>query len=170
MSINAPDSDQGSSSGLHQCECSMKLYISPAYLMDPMAGVQSQLSHMLLKYTPQLRGVPLAFSKVDLVSDTGFIRHDEPDIHLQASISVLVFAPALHQQLVGVVTRMSGDHVALLVHGAFNASIIKQSDVSADAATKLVVGQQVHFVLKSITVADGLLSMLGELPQAYYAR
>ena len=99
VSFDGAPAEQGVVSALHQCDCKVKLHISPAYLMDPMAGVHDQLSRMLLRYSPQLQGVPLAFSKVKLMSQSGVIRHDEPNVHLQVAISALVFAPVLGQQL-----------------------------------------------------------------------
>ena len=88
----------GTSLGLHLCECKVKLCINPAYLGDPMAGVYEQLSRMLLKYSSQLQGVPLAFKSVKLASKGGVIRHDEPYVHLRVTMSVLVFTPAPEQQ------------------------------------------------------------------------
>eukprot|EP00966_Prymnesium_polylepis_P002815 64238-Prymnesium_polylepis.1 len=78
MQVDATSAEQASGSGLYFCECKLRLFISPAYLNDPMAGVHDQLSRMLLKYSPPLSGVPLAFSEVVLVSRQGIIRQDEP--------------------------------------------------------------------------------------------
>ena len=41
-----------------------------------------------------------------------------------------------------------------------------QSDSPSSPLSQLAAGQKVEFVLKSIAVADGLLSILGELPAA----
>jgi len=166
LHVNHMSSEVGSGSSLHQCECQVALYISPAYLLDPMAGIHDQLSRMLLKHSRSLNGVPLAFSKVSLVSRHGAIRQDEPHIHLEVALSVLIFAPVVGQTLVGTVTRLAADHVALLVHGAFNASITKQPGRSNGSLDALATGQKVEFVPKSVTVADGLLSMQGELSDA----
>lgn len=67
---------------------------------------------------------------------------------------------------VGVVTRLASDHVALLVHGAFNASIRTPQDHHSSAASGFAIGERVGFVVQSITVADGLLSMLGNAAPA----
>ena len=41
-----------------------------------------------------------------------------------------------------------------------------QNDTPGSPLSQLVTGQKVEFVLKSVAVADGLLSILGELPAA----
>lgn len=63
------------------------------------------------------------------------------------------------QSTVGIVSRLASDHTALLVHGAFNASISQRQH---GVGMTFEIGQRVRFVILSITIADGLLSMLGD--------
>ena len=60
----------------------------------------------------------------------------------------------------GVISRHGSDHMALLVNGLFNASVSKPA---APLGSEHECGQQVPFIVQSLNVSDGLLSMLGEL-------
>ena len=46
-------------------------------------------------------------------------------MHFRISASFLVFSPEIDEVLVGVVSKVSPDHVGCVVHGLFNASIAK---------------------------------------------
>lgn len=60
----------------------------------------------------------------------------------------------------GVLTKVGSDYLALLIHGTFNASIARPGGWSASA---LQLGREISFVVRSLSVADGLLSILGDV-------
>ena len=59
-----------------------------------------------------------------------------------------------------MLTKVGSDYLALLIHGTFNASIARPSGWSAG---ELQLGREISFVVRSLSVADGLLSMLGDV-------
>ena len=64
------------------------------------AGPQLSLSvPMLSRYIEQLKGVVLAFSDLKLLSQSGIVMGDQPDIHLDVSLTALLFSPAVGQRL-----------------------------------------------------------------------
>ena len=85
--------------GLHSAECKLRLHMSPAYMMDPHAGIFEILSRSLLRYVDRLQGVVLSFSDVELLDTHGTIVQDQPNIHLNVSMTALLFAPVEGQHL-----------------------------------------------------------------------
>ena len=76
-----------------------------------------------------------------------------------------VARPVLHERSLapraaGVLTKVGSDYLALLIHGTFNASIARPSGWSAG---ELQLGRDISFVVRSLSVADGLLSILGDV-------
>ena len=59
-----------------------------------------------------------------------------------------------------MLTKVGSDYLALLIHGTFNASIARPSGWSAG---ELQLGREISFVVRSLSVADGLLSILGDV-------
>ena len=71
---------------------------------------------------------------------------------------VVLFAPRVGQRLDGELVRVGADgHMALLVHGLFNATVFAAAGAAGRAA-----GSRVRFVVRELQVADGLLSMIGD--------
>lgn len=157
----------------------LAISLSPAALHDIDEGVREYLSKYILKYVELSQqtggdapsasavtegGVVLCYHSLKLRSSLGVIRNDSPHIHVKVSLRLILFAPRKGNRLVGVVTRLGQDHVALLVHGQFNASI-RLGDLAPEVrrGAELALGAEIAFVVSKCVVADGLLSLLGEL-------
>ena len=135
-------------------EAKLWLELSPAYLGDVDLGIREQLNASLLQHVSALHGTVLAYDSLKLLDGLGCIRADQPHLHLPVSLRVLVFAPRIGNVLTGVVRRQGTDHAALLVHGMFSAAV---------AGTRpRVEGEKLHFVIRSLQVTDGMLSLVGE--------
>ncbi|KAF9181211.1 hypothetical protein BGZ51_000586 [Haplosporangium sp. Z 767] len=106
-------------------EVSTKLYIHlpPCFATKPIEGVQEQLNGFLMRYIPQVDGVVLAHSDLKLLQSSGKIMYDSPYCHFWISVKLLVWKPVKGSILHGTISMQSPDHIALVLHGAFNASI-----------------------------------------------
>ena len=158
----ASSSADGSSGADSSCFCekvaNLQLQLSPAYLGNEDAGVREQLRLALLRYVDSLGGVVVSYSELRFTSPLGTIREDAPHIHVNVSVRVVLFAPRVGQRLDGELVRVGADgHMALLVHGLFNATVFAAAGAAGRAA-----GSRVRFVVRELQVADGLLSMIGD--------
>ena len=133
----------------------------------------------------------LGYTNLKMLSSEGVISQDAAPIHVPVSLRALLFAPAVGQRLgemaaarhlrarphprvarrilherslasrtAGVLTKVGSDYLALLIHGTFNASIARPSGWSAG---DLQLGREISFVVRSLSVADGLLSIMGDV-------
>jgi hypothetical protein len=140
----------------------LPLYLSPSYLAQPMEGVREQLNRSMLKYVEQLGGVLLTYSDLRLQQPLGRIAFDAPEIHIRVQFKATYFAPKVGDIIDGTVSRIGGDHIAILVSGVFNASIALPS--GWDPSRPSVKPDDVaRFVVRSVHQANGLLTMHGEL-------
>ncbi|KAK3825616.1 MAG: hypothetical protein J3Q66DRAFT_294506 [Benniella sp.] len=106
-------------------EVSTKLYIHlpPCFTTKPIEGIQEQLNSFLMRYMPQVDGVVLAHSNLELLQSSGRIMYDSPYCHFWISVKLLVWKPVKGATLHGTINLQSPDHIGLLLYGTFNASI-----------------------------------------------
>ena len=147
----------------------------PHCLDDVRGHVFSLLQDALMRYAPDLEGVPVAVDNVALVPGRkhGRVYGIDPHVHVDVRLDATVFCPLPPQVLPGRVNAVAASYVGLLVHGSFNASIAKAelaglefdaaNDRWADAAgaTAVAVGTLVLFTLDKVHNADGILSFEG---------
>ncbi|KAF9942384.1 hypothetical protein BGZ65_001424 [Modicella reniformis] len=106
-------------------EVSTNLYIHlpPCFATKPIEGIQEQLNGFLMRYMPQVDGVVLAHSDLELLQSSGRIMYDSPYCHFWISVKLLVWKPIKGSTLYGTINLQSPDHIGLLLYGTFNASI-----------------------------------------------
>lgn len=110
--------------------CSFPIHLHPSRLGNVREGVQEQLNGLLMTYVDELGGVLLAYSDLSLSTSprtnplqAGFIFQERSYIHFEVTIKALTWKVTVGERLEGVVNAVANDHVALLLHGAFNATI-----------------------------------------------
>ncbi|KAK2830265.1 hypothetical protein Q5P01_018196 [Channa striata] len=129
-------------------------------------GIQEELDAELLRFSQSLRGVPLAYDNIRIVSQRGDIFDDSGYIHMDIEANFIVFQPRKGQKLLGKVNKLGVSHVGCLVHGCFNASIPKPNLVSVE--TWRVAGPRIGAELEfEVTALDadtvGVLLIRGRL-------
>ena len=110
--------------------CSFPIHLHPSRLGNVREGVEEQLNGLLLTFVTELGGVFLAYSDLSLraSADTnplqcGFIFQERSYIHFSVTVKALTWRVQVGERLEGVVNVVANDHIALLLHGAFNATI-----------------------------------------------
>ncbi len=88
--------------------------------------------HLISSHVSELEGVLVAYSNIKFSKNVARILNDNPFLHISVTGNFTVFNPAQGSQLVGVVNKVSSNHIGLLVHGVFNASI-PASEIPVDA-------------------------------------
>ncbi|KAK9958130.1 hypothetical protein ABG768_012304 [Culter alburnus] len=121
--------------------------LPPVYLRKKRSGIQEELNAELLKYSGSLNGVPMAYDDIKIIGQHGDIYDDQGFIHLNIEASFVIFQPTKGSKLVGVINKMGMSHVGCLVHGCFNASVMKPSQMSLEQwrDSGLSVGQSLEF-------------------------
>ncbi|KAF4100879.1 DNA-directed RNA polymerase I subunit RPA43 [Onychostoma macrolepis] len=140
--------------------------LPPLYLRKKRTGIQEELNAELLKYSSSLKGVPMAYDNIKVVGKHGDIYDDQGFIHLNIEASFVVFKPKKGSKLVGVINKMGVGHVGCLVHGCFNASVVKPSLLSSEQwrDSGLSVGQNLEFEVFQLDAdAAGVLLIRGRL-------
>jgi len=147
--------------------------------------VQSKLHKLLMKYNDDAGGVLLSLSHLRLPPSRRFatILQDLPFLHVQVEATALVFTPTPGSVLTGEVIKVTGTHVALLVHGLFNAAIAKEDMPDAfeyvsgrgewvcngggggegGREGRLTLGEQVEFRVVRVHEAAGLIALDGSM-------
>ena len=138
--------------------------VLPHCLRNIRVAVRESLNGRLLKFDPRFGGVPIKFSKAQIVQKSGQIVGGEPQVHVRVRATARVFAPKPGMVLTGCVQKVAPKHVALLTHEIFNATC-SISPPGAESATtpKLTTGAIVRFRVLSLAFSEGLLSIMGEL-------
>ncbi|KAI8097184.1 uncharacterized protein BX664DRAFT_275738 [Halteromyces radiatus] len=108
-------------------EVVIKLYIhlAPMWSGKTMDGVNEILNAFLMKHVPEVDGIVLAHSDVELLGEKGKVLYDSPFCHFFIKAKLLVWKPKKGSKLVGRINLQSQDHIGLLIYGTFNASIPK---------------------------------------------
>uniref|UniRef100_A0A8C1T6I8 DNA-directed RNA polymerase subunit n=1 Tax=Cyprinus carpio TaxID=7962 RepID=A0A8C1T6I8_CYPCA len=143
--------------------------LPPLYLRKKRTGIQEELNAELLKYSSSLKGVPMAYDDIKIVGQHGDIHDDQGFIHFNIEASFVVFKPKKGSKLVGVINKMGVGHVGCLVHGCFNASVVKPSLLSSEQwrDSGLSVGQNLEFEVFQLDAdSAGVLLIRGRLEKS----
>ncbi|XP_056336465.1 DNA-directed RNA polymerase I subunit RPA43 [Danio aesculapii] len=143
--------------------------LPPVHLKKKKTGIQEQLNAELLKYSNSLNGVPVAYDNIKVVGQHGNIFDDQGFIHFNIEASFVIFTPKKGSRLVGVINKMGVSHVGCLVHGCFNASVVKPNALTSDQwrDSGLCVGQNLEFEVFQLDAdAAGVLLIRGRLDRS----
>ncbi|XP_016298007.1 DNA-directed RNA polymerase I subunit RPA43-like [Sinocyclocheilus anshuiensis] len=143
--------------------------LPPQYLRKKRTGIQEELNAELLRFSSSLKGVPMAYDNIKVVGQHGDIHDDQGFIHFNIEASFVVFKPKKGSKLVGVINKMGVGHVGCLVHGCFNASVVKPSLLSSEQwrDSGLSVGQNLEFEVFQLDAdTAGVLLIRGRLEKS----
>ncbi|KAI9202985.1 uncharacterized protein BJ171DRAFT_157625 [Polychytrium aggregatum] len=158
-------------------DATLLVHLPPRFVGETMKGVTHYLNSLLMRYVAEVGGVVLSFKNIKLLESSGRILFDNPYTHFNVSVRFTVFAPERSSILTGVVNKVSSDHIGLLVHGVFNASIaadqIRKSEFRWDSkqsawiqkSDKSVIDSNaiIRFTVLDIVRADDMFTIVGSL-------
>ncbi|KAJ3206519.1 hypothetical protein HDU67_008112 [Dinochytrium kinnereticum] len=157
-----------------------RVYLPPFFANDPGQGVFEYLSKFLLRYVQEVGGVIIAFNNVKFLQNSAKVMYDCPYAHIPISTELTVFSPKINSLVVGVVNKVSPDHIGLLVHGVFNASIAADQIRKYEFAWRdklsgwkrlgtdgpeavIQPGSMLRFTVTGLTKANDILTLSGTL-------
>ncbi|XP_056597515.1 DNA-directed RNA polymerase I subunit RPA43 [Triplophysa dalaica] len=143
--------------------------LPPAYLRKKRTGLQEEFDSELLKFSRSLKGVPMAYDNIKIVGQHGDIYDDQGFIHLDVEASFVIFKPKKGSKLVGVINKIAVGHLGCLVHGCFNACVMKPSQLTPEQWRDcgLRAGESVEFeVFQLDSDCAGVLIIRGRLEKS----
>ncbi|KAJ3168062.1 hypothetical protein HDU87_001263 [Geranomyces variabilis] len=177
-----PSQPHAAPTTFHAISTTIRIQLAPIFLSNPARGVRAHLSRFLMRHVDELDGVVLGYADVKAIGDVARVIDDSPFCHFVVRATCWVFRPVVGETIVGVVNKVSSDHVGLLVHGVFNASIpankipherfsfdhtaeawMQPGDGAASKDIVLGVGAVVRFTISELTKANEMLTIGGSL-------
>ncbi|OLL23410.1 DNA-directed RNA polymerase I subunit rpa43 [Neolecta irregularis DAH-3] len=135
-------------SSFHLQHAKFQILLPPIYSETPLLGATDYLDSLLLSYHHPLNGVILAYQNVEFEDKVAKILYDSPYARTNILAEILVWRPTKE----GDVNLQSPDHIGLLLHGTFNASIsrdkIPESWKFHGTAWKNAHGETINGLLK----------------------
>ncbi|TSO47164.1 DNA-directed RNA polymerase I subunit RPA43 [Bagarius yarrelli] len=131
--------------------------LPPVYLNKKRSGIQQELNAELLKFSSSLKGVPLAYDGIKIIGHNGDIFDDQGYIHLNIEASF------------GVINKIGVGHVGCLVHGCFNASVVKPAQLTPEQwrVSGLALGSSLQFEVFQLDAdVAGVLLIRGRLERS----
>ena len=99
-------------------------HLPPSYLLNIDEGIHNHLNkEYLLQYKESLNGTPICYNNINYSKDNCEILHENPFVHLKATVDFVVFCPFQGASLKFTVNKQSEDHVGGLAFGTFNVSV-----------------------------------------------
>jgi hypothetical protein len=169
----------------------LRVKLAPRFISKPREGIDLVLNQMLMRFSMDLGGVVLSYSKVRPASPvskpSGMITGINPYIYVDVALEALVFKAELGSQLVGTVNKVGESHIGLLVHGLFNASVAELPEAytfdhasgcwtcpagqeSCGLPTAIGIGTEMSFVVRKVYTEAGLISIQGTVSERDFAR
>lgn len=109
---------------IQEVDHNMKIALSPKYLGDIGAGIKEILDKELFCYNETLKGVPLAYDKITVLSSA--IIDDQEFISVSIKVNLLVFKPEIGQNIYGVVNKISKFTTLIVIYLILYMFYIKQ--------------------------------------------
>ncbi|KAG9103040.1 hypothetical protein FRC06_000367 [Ceratobasidium sp. 370] len=104
--------------------------VPPRFARDTRRGVEEILDNLVMRvtrtsdsYVPSLRGVLLSHRNLTFAQEVAIIYAEGPFPTTTVEFGAGVWAPEVGMRITGRISLHATDHIALLVHRTFNASI-----------------------------------------------
>lgn len=86
----------------------LKVALVPAEAAEPLEAVKRQLNAMLFKFSEEVGGVPLTYSKLKFPKgkEFGRIAGEHYWVHVDVMTTLLLFKPTIGKTLTGEITKV----------------------------------------------------------------
>lgn len=168
---------KGVNFGLKLVDVNMRVILAPKFTQEIKAGVKEYLSGLLLKYSPELEGVIMTFSRIKVTSDYASITNESPFFKVPISAQFVIFKPQKKSRLLGVVQSVGAQYVGLLLYGLFNVSIdaneipnVYEFDPTAYSwrhkspdGKHIEMGSLIEFKVQDVVPSNDIISLKGSI-------
>ncbi|KAL3900799.1 MAG: hypothetical protein SGCHY_001079 [Lobulomycetales sp.] len=140
----------------------MLMRIAPIYASNIKEGIRDFFEPLLMRYLPEADGVLVTFRNVRLEGKTAALVNESPFLQFYIIVDLVLFSPSIDAALKGRVSKICREHVGLLIHGSFNASISSDELANmytwddgseswrskADSGVSISTGSSLEFLVK----------------------
>ncbi|KAK0080093.1 hypothetical protein PV325_000445 [Microctonus aethiopoides] len=137
--------------------------LHPVHLNNLNKALHEILSSSINFYDFELKGLLLSYKNPKLLSSLGSILYDSHSIHVNIEADFYVFKPEIGSVLSGIVNKKAINHIGVLVHKAFNVSILMNENDNEWRDHHTYVGQEVMFKVTHVDFKGRLPFIRGEL-------
>lgn len=149
----------------HEVVVKEHISLLPCFVGKLSEGIVEHLNCKVLKYSTDLKGVLLSYSKPTVTHNRGLILDELPHIHLDFTYTGYIFRPALGSVLCGVVNKVGIDHVGCLLYDCFNVTVISLETSQCNTSNRFPFGLEegsiVWFGVLSLDITRDSLSLTG---------
>lgn len=146
------------------------LGLHPFHLTDLNAALREILTSTINSYDSKLKGIILSYKNPKLLSRMGTVLYDTCYIHVDIEADFYVFRPSVGDTLKGIVNKKSQDHVGILVHKTFNATIPRPDNDDDWPGHSIHIGQEIRFTVTCLDFKDRLPYIRGSMDAQDYLR
>ena len=139
----------------------------PCYVGRLSEGIIKHLNQKIFRFSDQLSGILLSYSKPLVLQRHGAILDEQPHVHFDLKYSAYIFKPQIGSILSGVVNNVGGDHIGCLVNNCFNASVVPQGSHRKGGTNdwfsgRIYNGSTIWFRVTNLENVGGVVSIGGE--------
>jgi hypothetical protein len=161
----------------HLVSCTHSVRLAPCFIDKLEQGIKEYLNTLLTKYIIELNGVLTSYSNITILNDKCILTSESPFLFIKIRVKFTVFRPELNTLLVGIVNKVSPDHIGCLVYGLFNASIAadqfnllwdnNQWNSNDSSGFHISPGSVIKFKVLNVRTCNDMLSIHGSLLDKY---
>ncbi|XP_027227957.2 DNA-directed RNA polymerase I subunit RPA43 [Penaeus vannamei] len=150
---------------LRKVEGELTVLVHPMHSSNIKEGVLEELKALIKRYSKELKGIPMAYEKIQLVSSNGWLFDTNPFHHVVVRAMFYVFTPQIGNILEATVKKKSINHVGCLVHGMFNVSVPRPQEEAVEnwCGTCVQEGDVVKLTITDLNVTTYIPYIKGEL-------
>lgn len=139
------------------------LALHPFQLDNISNSIKELLNKNIARYCSHLSGILLGYDNIKLLEPDGVICDDSCFVHTDIEADFYVLKPEIDSTLQGVITKISKDHVACLVHKTFTISLPKPENAISWIGNKSQIGQEVQFTIVEAVFEGSLPYIRGNI-------
>ena len=154
-----------SSSSFRCVEVVEHISLLPCYVGRLSQGIIEHLNEKVFRFSSQLRGTVLSYSKPLVLQRHGAILDEQPHLHFDLKYSVYLFKPVVGSLMCGVVNNVGQDYIGCLVYKCFNASVLAPGSAEHQSSwysEPFDIGSTVWFRVVALDNVGGVVSITGE--------
>lgn len=145
----------------HEILVEEHLSLLPSLFGNLSKGITEHLNNKILKYSNDLNGVFLSYSRPILKQKEGKILDEQPHTHLDVTYSATIFRPVLGSALCGTVNKVGADHIGCLMFDCFNVTVVS-SGQNEEFPSGFEECSTIWFMVTGLDTTGDLLSLTGE--------
>jgi DNA-directed RNA polymerase subunit E'/Rpb7 len=112
---------------LREVKLAFPVHLHPSRFHKISQAIEEHVNRLLMKYTDSLGGVLMSYSRISFKDAKGQIFTSHPHVNFPVRVRGVCFIPQKNSQVRAQISKIGKDHIGLVVHGCFHASVLNQN-------------------------------------------